>query len=991
MPEEMETPDEYGLEESILNWINEIGWETYGLKGGEGASILDQKHDREHTEAIYWNILKDKVLEINDELSESEVEGFIHDLKLELNHDNLMEANKQFHEILRKGKLHPVNKKRDPESDEEITVNKYIKLIDFDNIENNSFIAANQFRFLESRSIRPDITLFVNGIPLVNMELKSLAQDNDYHDAISDLQDYEENASRLFVPSLFNVAADTTEYRYGTLGVSHEHYYGWNEAPEEYQNEDNKMKQAVQAMLNPTTLLDILDNYVFYERKVGGTVKIVPRYMQYYACKEIFDRIENDEYKRGLLWHTQGSGKSYTMVYAAKQLLSGTALNSPQVLILVDTDKLRTQMQNLVSNIGFEQFETANTGEHLQEMLENGSSQLIISTMQMFKDVDKDVQGNENTVVFADEAHRFMEKDLGTYLDAAVPDAYHFGFTGTPVEESGKRGRDTFMNYSPGDELYLHRYSMKDGIEDNLILPVYFTLRHDMKWEINEEEMDEEYEKALEDMSPEEKQEVLEQQLGKKDIAELRNRVEIIVQEIIDHFKGVEENEWKGMVVTPSRKAAAIYGDELRKFKNPEEIEVLITSEGDDEKLIQKYHTTRDKRDRIVKEFKEEENPKILVVCDMLLTGFDAPVLKTMYLDRYLSGHNLLQAMARTNRVAEGKNNGEIVDFQGAYQELEDAFEYEPDVHNYAFRTREDLFEKFDNLMESLLDIFEGIPKDNSQETVSQCLSRLSKEPNTRMFKQGFRRLQDFYESISPDKKLAQNNRLDNYKWLNYIYISFRRSRNRDENPEEDLREKTKKIIEDNVEIEKIKRDYPVYEVSKEHLEMVKDLEPAAQAAEVAHATQDHLQPRVESNPRYKKLSERVNEILNSWQSGSISDPDAVDELRAVEEEVIEIKEEQKESEMNEAEYAIYTAITDDYEEYIEGEEKAKEFAKTITENFEENIDTSFENWKANPDIKNDIEKMLIRVIYKDIGKKELIHDENFIERTINYLVENYE
>jgi type I restriction enzyme R subunit len=821
----------------------------------------------------------------------------------------------------------------------------------------------------------------------VTGELKSLAQSNNYKNAISDLKEYEEDAPRLFVPGLLNFAADTLEFRYGGVGAPPEFYEPWRDAPEQYQH-DNPQRQAVQALLNPDTLLDILHNYVFYEEQAGGDAKIIPRYPQYYASEEITGRISEGEHDSGLIWHTQGSGKSYTMLYAARNLMRGDALHNPQVVVVVDTDKLRSQMSNTLSNVGFTGYEVAESMEHLQELLESGTGSLVLTTIQMFADVDEDVQGNDETVVMSDEAHRFLEKDLGTKLEAALPDAYHFGFTGTPVRE---RERDTFDNFCPeledGErEEYLHRYSIKDGIQDDLILPVHFDVRT-MDWDIDEDALDEEFESSFSDLPIDRKQEIISEYVTQTEISELRSRVESVVEDIDGHYaENVEPNGWKGMVVTPSRRAAALYGEELQKYRDPEEIEVLITADGDDENLLQQFHTTKEERETVVQEFKDDENPKLLVVCDMLLTGFDAPVLKAMYLDRNLKNHNLLQAIARTNRPAEGKENGLIVDYAGVFDEIDDALDYKDEVQESAAQDASDLIEKLEDALGDLWELFEDVPKVDSQEALADAVAVANE--NVRDFEQGFEQVQDLYETVSPDGRIAKRGLLERYKWLSRVHVAYRRSK-RDEEPEDDLREKTKEMIDEHVDVEEIRDDYPVYEISEEHLEEVADLEPKAQATEVAHATQDHLQPRRDKNPRYKRLSERVNDIVGSWRSGDMTDPEAVEKLRKVERETIEVEEEIQENEMSPAEHALYTLLDEEYDDHVGDEQEVRELAQDIVDRFESDVRTDYDGWETNEDTQKDAKKAVMFVVVRDYENKGLYED-GFVEEAREYLIENY-
>ncbi|MDL0120279.1 type I restriction endonuclease subunit R [Halobacterium salinarum] len=986
-------PSEQGVETSLLSWLDGLGWETHGLDGSQGASVLDERYSRSTADVIYWDLLAEQAIAMNDAVTEDNVDRLVSSLKLDLDTDDLLVGNREFYAILTKGKQFQID-------GEDGTEYVYVDLIDFADIERNRFHAVNQFSVSRGTTIRPDVNLFVNGIPLVTMELKSLAQDNDYYDAISDLHNYEETVPRLFVPGLFNVAADTTALRYGAVGAPTQFYMKWADAPEQYES-DNEMRQAVQALCNPATLLDICKRFVFYDQRAGGDAKIVPRYMQYYAVTRLLDRVREGEphpdpderghLDRGLIWHTQGSGKSFTMLYAAENLLSQDILDTPQVFLIVDTDKLAGQMRDTLSNIGFEQSVVAESIDHLQELIEQGRSEVVLTTIQKFQDVEPNTQGNDEVVVMSDEAHRFMEKDLGSRLDAALPGCFHFGFTGTPVREGDEKSdRNTFDEFSPEGEEYLHRYSVKEGIEDGLILPVYFRLRHQMEWNVDEAGLDEEFEQQFAGLTTEEKREFIRESVTSRELAELEPRVETVVDEIDTHFDGVDKNGWKGMVVTPSRKSAAMYGERLMERRSEDEIEVLYTATSDDSDLIQQFHTENEERDQIVKQFKDEDEPKLLVVHNMLLTGFDAPNLKTMYLDRNLKNHNLMQAIARTNRVAEGKENGEIVDFQGVFENIDDALDYDPETQEYAARDREELFAELETQLDFVLDIFEDIPMDDSQEAIDQCLARVSTHPEKRKFKQGFRRLQNLYESVSPDGRLVQAGIQDDYKWLARVYTAFQRHHNRKDRPEDAMREKTRDIIEEHVDVGEIKRDFPVYELGQEHLEAIEDMDPATAATNVAHATREHLQPKTGQNPKYKRLSERVNDIVEEWEQGDRSDPEAVEALTEVEEEVLTVEAQAGDQAKAQAEFAIYTHLTEETPAAVDSEDEAQAIAADIVDEFEERIDRGYPGWETNETTVQTLEVVLLDALLKDHDRPALAKDDAFLDAVRGYLVENY-
>jgi len=995
-PQSIYRPTEEGIEESMLRWLSSIPtlsgslqWTPWNPDDGEGGAHLDGKQDREKSEVVYWEILREQLIQINEEVTEDNVEKLLSILRRQMSHDGLMAGNKALHRLLLEGQQF------DAKHNNGTTKRVYARLIDFTDLKNNRFDAVSQMRVNRGHIVRPDITLLVNGLPVVQMELKSQAQDNDYTDAISDLQSYEEQVPRLFFPTLLNVAADTQTFRYGGVGASEKFYFPWSKAPERFQVEGNPMKQATYALLNPVALLDILQGYVFYERKEGGDAKIVPRHMQYYATREILGRIEEGASdpkhakKRGLIWHTQGSGKSYTMLFAAKLLLERQPIPHPQVFILVDTDKLARQMADNLAAIGFGRSVVCRKIAHLQEVIKEGKSQLVLTTMHAFEDVDPGVQSNPNVVVMADEAHRFMEKELGSRLRAALPDAWNFGFTGTPVHEGySETARNTFREYCPDGEDPLHHYSIREGQKDGVIVPVHFKLRHEAEWDIDEAAMDEAFEEEFAGRPKDEKLRIIRESLTQSELGELEPRIDTYAELVAEHYATkVEPNGWKGMVVAPSRESAAMYGERLQELRgDPDDVEVLFTSDDDDEAIITQFSTDADERSAITRDFDDKEQPKLLVVYGMLLTGFDAPNLKTMYLDRRLTDHTLLQAIARTNRPAEGKTNGEIVDFQGTFANLDDALHYDSEVVEHAAQSEEKLFEKFEQQLEQVFSIFDGIEKTNTQEAMQEALARVSKHPERREFKQGYKRLQDLYESVSPDKRLVEPEVKQPYGWLSGIWVAFNRTEGREEDPEDNVREKTLSIVEEHVDVGKVKEDFPIYKIGEDHLDSIENQEPAAKASSIAATTKAHLRPKVGENPRYERLSERVEEVLSQWQSGHMDDPEAVATLEELEREAMEVDEEAKAKGFSGAEYAAYAFLHDECD-LTEGE--AQRVAETLCEALDEEVDTSYPGWWTNTDARRKIKVK----IYQTLSGAETPSDLDLMtagSELRDYLIANY-
>jgi len=976
---------EYGVEQDFMDWLEEAGWNVFGepKNNVNGASILDERYDRELSEVVYWDLLKEKLVEINDELTDSDAAEIIEKLKRRLGSDSLLDANKDFYSVLRDGVPHT------PKEGEET---KYYDLIDLPEdgdldkdyiLENNSFVAVNQFRVKRGEEYNiPDVTLLVNGVPLVHVELKSIAQGTTVFDAIEEMQDYEDDIPRMFASSVFNVVCDGEKFRYAGIEASEEFYFPWR--PEE----DNgyEARDAVQDLLDPGTLMDVFKYFVFFE----DNAKIVPRYMQYQATNRIVNRVRNDEVRKGLIWHTQGSGKSYSMLFTGYKLKKHPAVEDRQVLLIVDRKKLEEQMEDTLHEIDYPLFEVAKKIKHLEDILENGKSQMVLTTIQKFEDVN--AVSDEESVVLVDEAHRFTEGKLGSRLKAAVPNSFYFGFTGTPVAEGeSPEDRNTFREFSPEGEEYLHRYSIKQGQEDKVITEVSFTLR-EIEWEVPEEKIDTEFEGEFGNLPLERRREILKEYVNQAELSELRPRVEKVVADIEEHYrKRVEPLGFKGMVVTPSRRAAALYADELRKYRDPEEVEAVISAQGDDPEEMQKYHKSNEEERNVVEEFKDVQGDlKILVVCSKLLTGFDAPILKTMYLDKEMKNHNLLQAIARVNRPMESKKNGEIVDYQGIFANPEEALDYSLEfVENVAFDTDE-LAEDFLELLDELIDLFDDINFDGSSHEFRNALSKLQRNDElASKFLQTYKEADQIFASVTPHEKLGQKEILKKWEVMEQIYHGFMRLR-RGDNPgnsrmKDDVREKTRNILEENIGIsigEEVNIDY---DLKDPELQKVRQEEPEWSAAAEGALLEKNIEIKRDENPVYPKLSQRVREVIQKWKNEEISSEEALEEFNRIEERKDNLNEEQSNLGLNDVEYSVFKLIEQDYSEHVDEYDEILEVSKLIGNSVNKIGKTG-----RISEVIREIRETLIMTLAKE-GYSELLkaEDRKFLDEAPEYIYEN--
>ena len=984
---------EGGVETKILDYLEEVGWEVYGnpkSKGEWGASQLDEEYDRSRDEAVYWDYLKEKIIELNENISEDNAQEIVDNLKRNMGAENLLNANEDFYEKMQEGVPYTFVDEDGNERSE------YIDLIHFPEdeenaeelMEKNDFVAVNQFQFERGKSVRTDVTLLVNGLPIVQFELKNVGPNSTVQKAMNEMDQYQEKAQRMFVPNLFNVVCDGTRFRYAATDAPQKFYFPWRS--ENFEEDDYEVKDAMTDLFQPEKLMDLFKYYVFFSEEG----KIIPRYMQHQASNRIVERLRNGEPRKGLVWHTQGSGKSFTMMFAANKAKKSPTVQDRQQIIVVDRKKLEEQMSDDLHDIDFPIFEVADTINDLEKILEENQNQLVLTTIQKFEKVKSSIEADPEgeAVVYVDEAHRFTEGKLGNKLKNALPEAFYFGFTGTPVVENGKEGRNTFQEFSPVDENYLHRYSIESGQRDGVITEVTFT-RENIEWDdIPEDMLDQEFEGEFGNLPLQKQQEILRKYVKESDLAELRPRMEKVVRKILDHFEEkVEPMVMKGMVVTPSREAAALYADELRKYRDEEEVEAIISGDGEDKDFMTKYIRSDEEERNIVDKFKDQRsNLKILVVCDKLLTGFDAPVLKTLYLDKSLTNHSLLQAIARTNRPMAGKQNGEIVDFAGVFEDPEEALQYEEfEVIQEGLKETDKLADDFLELLDELIDLFNVRFRDDP-ETVQKAVASLRKDDQkASSFLERFSEAENIFESVQPHEKLGEDKVITKWRIVNDIYYEFKEME-RGVRPEQgrisgDVREKTREILETHMDVNEVETEEEdvYYEIGSPEVKQVKDKSPEYSAAAEGAVLEENIEIEANKNPAFESLSERVKQIIDSWKNDEITSEEAVKKYEEVKEERQEIESEQEKKEMEDMTFALYKGLQDKYSDYF-SEDEAENISRDIAHRISSMNFNSVER-KLRKDIRKEV---LLEMTERD--KSQIIKQEDeFLTEIVNLIFKN--
>lgn len=724
---------EAAYENSVIELFQHMGYtQVYGPD-------IDS---RDFNSPLYLDILEDSIFRINPNVPKSAIQEALFKIK---NFDNgeLLQQNKIFMDYLQNG----ITVKYLENGEQRSTI---VYLIDYKNVDNNSFIVANQWTFVENSEKRPDVLLFINGLPLVLFELKSPSrEETDSSQAYRQIRNYMKEIPSMFIYNAICVMSDLLISKAGTITSDETRYMEWKTKDGVYENKLHaQFDTFIEGIFQKERFLDILKNFICFNNDGPNTFKILAGYHQYFAVKKAIESTKHatqTDGKGGVFWHTQGSGKSLSMVFYAHLLQE--ALNSPTVVVITDRNDLDNQLYSQFSKCQEFLRQTpiqAQSREHLKDLLDGrGANGIIFTTMQKFEESDEPLSTRRNIVVMADEAHR-GQYGLTEKVDAktgkiktgtarvirdSLPNATYIGFTGTPISSKDKNTREVF-----GD--YIDIYDMTQAVEDGATRPVYYESRV-VKLQLDPATLaliDKEYDL----MALNADEEVVEQ--SKRELSQMEtvlgddSTINSLVDDILNHYENNRENllTGKAMIVAYSRPIAMkIYNRILQLRpnwgeKNKEKIAVVMTSGNNDPEEWRDIIGNKAYKTELAKRFKDNNDTlKIAIVVDMWLTGFDVPSLATMYVYKPMSGHNLMQAIARVNRVFKDKEGGLVVDYVGIATALKRA------MNDYTARDRKaygnpDIsqiaYPKFLEKLEVCQDLFHGY--DFSKFTTGSDLDR---------------------------------------------------------------------------------------------------------------------------------------------------------------------------------------------------------------------------------------------------------------------------
>lgn len=785
-----------------------------------------------------------------------------------------------------------------------------ITLIDYDDnpLNNNDFLVTNQFRIEGNNPRRPDIILFINGIPIIDIEAKTSSRGKvDWQEAVKQIrEDYVTDIPQLYYSNAFCIAVNETRMKYGVPGTRSQDWQQWRDpSPHNHISPFDEMKCSLYGLCDRRNLLDLIRNFIVFEVNKGQTVKKIARYQQFRATNDIVERSINldlpSDQRRGIVWHTQGSGKSLTILFAAKKLWHYPQLNQPTILIIIDREQLEDQTIGQFFSTNTENCTVAGSIDDLQTKLREDHRGVIITIINKFNGIEERISSRTNIIVLADEAHRTQYGDLGDFMRRAIPNASRFGLTGTPLELNDRNTPRAFgRELGEGEfERYMGKaYTIKDSLKDQTTVPIHLEPRL-TNWKLWGRALDEKFEELYADRSEKEKAELKAEGAKLKNVLLHPQRLEQITKDIAEHFqKQIQPNRFKAILVCEDKETCAVYKAALDELLGAKTSLVIFSEDPKrDKEIVKQHYLGKSERKKAIEDFKKQKpteseelknqanrfkQVEILIVCDMLLTGFDAPILQVMYLDKGLKGHTLLQAIARVNRpYNELKQHGLIVDYYGVFEKLNEAlnqFDLK-EIGKIVFPYKK-FINKFKTTIENLTKLLPEVERSGSYDSLMQILLFLNdNEEAKQQFELEFRNARILYEAIQSDE--CSYFYIKEYKWLCKLHIIYRKKFYPKDPFEIDQEDgaKTVDLVRESINVEEIQKDFPTYILDANYLTQIKDLEPDAKALEIETRLAAELTIRLEGDEDLRPLSQRLQEIICQKQDRTLKGIAQLEEL----------------------------------------------------------------------------------------------------------------
>ncbi|MEX2515619.1 MAG: HsdR family type I site-specific deoxyribonuclease [Gammaproteobacteria bacterium] len=951
----------------ILAYAQNVGWTFVPRAEAERRRGFDPdapSADRAKNRSLFFDDLLDaKVREFNPRYAEGE--GALLGQFRHLHTD--IYGNREFVNHLRnRGTFFDADANREHD----------LVLIDYENPANNVFEVTEEWAFHNGHyGTREDVVFLINGIPVLVIECKNANKDEAIALGVDQIRRYHRETPELFVPQQLFTATDAIGFSYGvTWNTVRRNIFNWK-------HEDvGKLEAKFKSFCTISQVLAFLKDYIIFAEKDEELNKYVLRQHQTGAVSAVVERALQPERTRGLVWHTQGSGKTFTMIKTAERLFRDKAAGKPTVLLMIDRNELEDQMLKNLAALGLGNLEHASSIARLNKLLKDDYRGIIVTMIHKFRDMPANLNTRTNIYVLIDEAHRTTGGDLGNFLMAGLPNATFLGFTGTPVDKT-VYGKGTFKTFGcEDDQGYLHKYSIADSIEDGTTLPLYYQLAPN-EMLVPHETLDAEFLSLAEAEGVadiEELNKILERAVNLKNFLKGKERIEKVAQFVATHYReNVEPLGYKAFLVGVDREACAHYKHALDQFLPPEYSEVVYTGNNNDSKLLKEFHLDPKKERQIRKNFgKLGQQPKILIVTEKLLTGFDAPVLYAMYLDKPMRDHTLLQAIARVNRPYENeaqemvKPHGFVLDFVGIFDKLEKALAFDSEEINAIVKDLKLLKLLFQNKMEQKAPEYLALIEQNFNDKDVDKLIEHFRDPERRKeFFKEYKEVEMLYEIISPDKFLRPF--IENYTTLSAVYDVVRKAYTRHVQVDRDFLRKTNQLVQEKIgtygiqapgETLKINEDTVKYLVERKEGEATKVINLVKSIEKLAEEQSD--------DPFLIAMADRARAVQESFEDRQVNTAEALEALLEEVETNETRKKEQAEKSFDGLTYFVYRGLLD-----------AKiSNAETVSRKIRQAF-ADFPNWKRSENALRELRKQVTFAIFAetdDLDHVTTIVDELF-------------
>jgi type I restriction enzyme R subunit len=870
------------VQNPLVEYVQEIGWafvspdQALTLRRGESGTL-------------FYQTLRDKLISLNPGVvTVSNVDDVI--ARIESVRNNI-EGNAEVLAWLRgERSVYVESEKRQ----------RNVTLIDFAHPAENVFQVTDEWQYTNGKyRNRADVVFVINGIPVALVETKSAAKKEGIEEGIAQIRRYHRETPELVTaPQIFDVT-HLIDFYYGvTWNLDRKGLFNWKD--EEKGNFERKVKR----FFARERFLRFIESWIVFYKKDDELRKIVLRQHQTRAVEKVVERALDPEKRTGLVWHTQGSGKTFTMIKAADLILRHPAFEKPTVILLVDRNELESQLFANLAAYGLAP-EIARSKQHLRELLRSDYRGLIVSMIHKFDKADADLCTRENVFVLVDEAHRTTSGDLGNYLVAAVPNATMIGFTGTPIDRIAY-GKGTFKVFGKDDEKgYLDKYSIAESIEDGTTLPLNYTLApNDIR--VPREQLEKEFldlaeAQGISDI--EELNKILDRAVNLKTFLKAADRVDKVARFVAQHFReNVEPLGYKAFLVAVDREACAQYKRALDGYLPPEYSTVVYTSAHNDDEILAQYKLSEDEEKRIRRAFiKRDSLPKVLIVTEKLLTGFDAPVLYCMYLDKPMRDHTLLQAIARVNRPYEDEEGikkpaGYVLDFVGIFEKLESALAFDSDVVGSAIQNIDVLKTRFVVLMEQSRPFLELCAGPIDDKAVERAIEVFEDKERRENFYKLFQELETLYEIISPDVFLRPH--IEDYGKLSALYQIVVNAFSKKVVLIRDLMKKTEELVKQSAVgtgLDTVMKPVRIDENTLKALKSSEGGEPP-KVINLGKSLLATIKEEGEQQPFLIPISERTEAILEAYDDRQLSTQSALEQLARLMEEYLQAKREREET-----------------------------------------------------------------------------------------------